>query len=109
MAKFESLKHVEALERALKNASHLRAIDSAAVAEARRLAWVLDDPSFPIVAGKFDNVSPARYLDVLNALQLTPASRAKAVKEAATVKKPAKVTDPKVASMDAQRAKYRRG
>lgn len=112
--KFVEESNGDALERSLKNADWLRAVDSAAVAEARRLAQILDDPDFPTIGGRFDNVSPARYLDVLNSLKLTPAARDRAEREAAKLqtKKEPRVRNavpPGVSVIDAQRAKYRRG
>lgn len=76
----------EALERALRNAKHLRARDAATVAAARALAWKIDNwdslakvaimeaeegggrPKVP----QNDNVSLASFLKYMDALGLTP-------------------------------------
>ncbi len=45
----------------------------ATIAAARKVARLMDDPEWPIVAGgKFDNVSPALFLKYCQALGLTP-------------------------------------
>ncbi|WP_455951425.1 terminase small subunit [Arcanobacterium haemolyticum] len=103
--KFEETSQLEALNRAIKAAKHLRAADAAAVAEAKRLAMVLDDPDYPIIAGKFDNVSAARYMEALKALMLTPDARLKGEKPKES--KPSTKNGP-VSELDLQRAKYRR-
>ncbi|WP_406709352.1 hypothetical protein QEV61_04675 [Trueperella pyogenes] len=105
-AKFDDSSQCAALDRAIKAATHLRAVDAAAVAEARRLARVLDDPEYPVIAGKFDNVSAARYMEALKALMLTPEARLKGEKP--TVMKTSSVKAP-VSELDRQRAKYKRG
>lgn len=87
MANFTSESVAEALERSLKNAKHLRALDSGAVAAARALArkidawdvivdWALEDAeerdgnSRPLVPAN-DNVSIASFLKYMEALGLT--------------------------------------
>lgn len=84
MAGFEDLSVAEALERSIRNAKHLRARDSAAIAAARRLArkidawdqiveWALDDAAQgkgrPAVPAN-DNVSLGSFLKYLEALGL---------------------------------------
>lgn len=76
----------DALERALRNAKHLRARDAATVAAARALAWKIDnwetlaeaaimesheDGGRPKVPQN-DNVSLASFLKYMDALGLTP-------------------------------------
>lgn len=87
MANFTSESVAEALERSLKNARHLRALDSGAVAAARALArkidawdvivdWALEDvqerdgKGRPAVPAN-DNVSIASFLKYMEALGLT--------------------------------------
>lgn len=85
--KFEEVSVVDALERSIKNADHLRARDSAVIAAARKLArkidawdqiveWALEDaaedggvrPKVPTN----DNVSIASFLKYLEKLKLVP-------------------------------------
>lgn len=75
----------DALERAIRNASHLRARDAAAVAAARKLArkidawdtivdWAIEDASDsgrPLVPAN-DNVSLPTFLKYLDSLGLVP-------------------------------------
>lgn len=87
MANFTSESVADALERSLKNAKHLRALDSGAVAAARALArkidawdvivdWALEDVEErdgnprPAVPAN-DNVSIASFLRYMEALGLT--------------------------------------
>lgn len=84
--KFEEVSVVDALERSIKNADHLRARDSAVIAAARKLArkidawdqivdWALEDAaesgSRPAVPAN-DNVSIASFLKYLEKLKLVP-------------------------------------
>ena len=84
MAEFEELSVSEALERSLRNAKHLRAMDSATVAAARALArkidawdvivsWALEDAEDaggrPAVPAN-DNVSLSSFLKYQQALGL---------------------------------------
>jgi hypothetical protein len=84
MAAFEQTSLVDALERSLRNAKHLRAKDSAVVAAARKLArkidawdviveWALEDAiasnSRPSVPSN-DNVSIASFLKYMETLGL---------------------------------------
>lgn len=86
MAKFVDETVSDALERAIKNAKHLRVRDAAMIAAARALArkidewdviaqWAIDDalvegrrPTVPLN----DNTSIPTFLKYLEALQLTP-------------------------------------
>lgn len=87
MANFQTESVADALERSLKNAKHLRALDSGAVAAARALArkidawdvivdWALEDVEErdghgrPAVPAN-DNVSLASFLRYMEALGLT--------------------------------------
>lgn len=49
--------------------------DRGAVAVLLQLAERLDDPDFPIIDGKFDNVSQSLFVKTLETLGLTPAGR----------------------------------
>lgn len=86
MAAFVQESVVEAFERSIRNAKHLRARDAAAVAAARALArkidawdviveWALDDAQDskgrPAVPAN-DNVSIASFLKYLDQLRLLP-------------------------------------
>lgn len=95
-AKFADLSVRDGLERSLRNAKHLRAKDSAAVAAARALAdkidawdviveWALEDAAGsgrPKVPAN-DNVSLASFLKYCEALRILPGE----VKESAPVVK----------------------
>lgn len=67
-----------ALERSIKAAKRDGLIDlekhAALIAVARKLANLLDDPSWPNPGGKFDNVTPAKFLDYCVRLGLAPAA-----------------------------------
>ena len=84
--KFEDVSVVDALERSIKNATHLRARDAAVIAAARKLArkidawdqiveWALEDAmesgGRPAVPAN-DNVSIASFLKYLERLRLVP-------------------------------------
>ena len=58
------------------------------VAVARKLADFLDDPDWPYVRDKFDNVTPAKFLDYCVHLGLVPESC-----ESESVKRPVKAAD----------------
>lgn len=65
-----------ALERSLRSARADGRIDMAAqaalIAAARKLANLMDDPDWPLIAGRFDNVTPAKFLDYCTRLGLAP-------------------------------------
>lgn len=42
------------------------------ISAGRKIAKVMDDPDWPIVKGKVDNVSPSVFLKYCEALRLTP-------------------------------------
>ena len=50
--------------------------DAGTVELLRRLAARLDDPDFPVIDGRFDNVSESLFLKTAAALGLTPEMRA---------------------------------
>jgi hypothetical protein len=50
-------------------------MDEGAVAVLRKLAETLDHPDFPVIDGKFDNVTQSVYLRYCEQLGLTPAGR----------------------------------
>lgn len=92
---FPEMTLAEALERAIRNAPHLRARDSAAVVAARLLAekidnwqiiveWAMEDAvesdSRPAVPAN-DNVSLPAFLKYLEALHLLPPKEATATKK----------------------------
>lgn len=107
MAKFDVLSHSAAVEAAIDAAGHLLAEDVALVTELRRLAIILDDPAFPIVDGRFDNVTPALFKQVCAELMLTPASRAVGKRSAGEVEGDGGGQAGKLASFQA-RAKLRK-
>ena len=65
----------------------------ALIEAARKVATMLDDPDWPIVRGKLDNVSPSVFLKYCDALGITPdvkpekAEKPKATKLAVMVNK----------------------
>ena len=69
----------DALEIALTAATHLTDLDLGAVAALRIVAKMLDDPEFPMVAGKFDNTSMGSFLKYSESLGLTPGGRGELV------------------------------
>jgi hypothetical protein len=102
MARFVEEGVAPALERSIKNAPHLRARHSAAVAAARALArkidawdqvvqWALDDAAQdggrPKVPAN-DNVSLASYLKYLDVLGLVPEEQTPAKGSTSTAKPP---------------------
>ena len=50
----------------------------AAIEAARKVAAVMDDPEWPIVRGKIDNVSPSVFLKYCAALNIVPGEVKKA-------------------------------
>lgn len=64
------------VEDAVKAADWLTDADTAAVELLRRLAYRLDDPEFPLIGGRFDNVTESLFLKTAAALGLTPEMRA---------------------------------
>lgn len=67
---------VATVDEALKTASWITDADSATVELLRRLADRLDDPDFPVIDGRFDNVTESLFLKTATALGLTPQIRA---------------------------------
>lgn len=61
---------------AVEAAEWLTPADAGTVALLLRLAARLDHPDFPIIDGKFDNVSESLFLKTSAALGLTPEMRA---------------------------------
>lgn len=49
--------------------------DKAAIEVLRKLARTIDHPDFPVINGRFDNVTIPTYFKYLDALGLTPAGR----------------------------------
>lgn len=66
----------ESLEKSIAAAVEEGRIDlaghAALIASARRIAAVMDEPEWPMVNGKFDNVSPSAFLKYCQALGITP-------------------------------------
>ena len=60
---------------AIADATWLTDADAGTVAVLRKLADTIDDPYFPIIADRFDNVSIPTYLRFAAALGLTPVGR----------------------------------
>lgn len=107
MAAFEHLSVAEALERSIRNAKHLRAKDSAAIAAARKLArkidawdiivdWALEDVADvrggrPAVPAN-DNVSISSFLKYMETLGLvSPIEETTATAKPSAAKPPAGV------------------
>ena len=63
------------VDSAIKSASWLTPADEATVELLRRLADRMDEPGFPVVDGKFDNVSESLFLKAAASLGLTPQVR----------------------------------
>lgn len=60
-----------------------RRAQAALIAAARKVARVMDDPEWPIIKGKYDNVSPSMLLKYCEALGICPTfdkTEAKAVR-----------------------------
>lgn len=47
--------------------------DGALIEAARQMAKTMDQPGWPVVGGKFDNVTPSIFKQYCEALHLTPA------------------------------------
>lgn len=62
---------------AAKRAGVLTEMDEGAIEALLQLAERLDDPDYPNIDGKFDNVTAALYFKACDSLGLTPAGRAK--------------------------------
>lgn len=60
---------------AAKTAGVITPLDEGAVFVLLQLAERLDDPDFPVIDGKFDNVTQALYFKACEQLGLTPAGR----------------------------------
>jgi hypothetical protein len=65
---------LQELNESIKAAEKAGRIDTktqgAVIAAARKLAAMMDEPSWPIVRGKIDNVSPSVFLKYCEALKL---------------------------------------
>jgi hypothetical protein len=62
---------------AAKRAGTITAADEGAVAVLLQMAERLDDPDFPVIDGRFDNVTQALYFKACEQLGLTPAGRSR--------------------------------
>jgi hypothetical protein len=60
-----------------KRAGQLTDMDEGACSVLLQLAERLDDPDFPVIDGKFDNVTQALYFKACEQLGLTPAGRSR--------------------------------
>lgn len=58
-----------------KRAGLIGPLDEGAVVVLLQMAQRLDDPEFPVIDGKFDNVTQGLYLKYCESLGLTPAGR----------------------------------
>lgn len=67
---------LETVDDALRAADWITPADQPTVELLRRLANRLDDPDFPTIEGRFDNVSEPLFLKTAAALGLTPEMRA---------------------------------
>ena len=66
------------VEEAVKAGRLDMASHGAAIEAARKVAAIFDEPEWPIVRGKLDNVSPSVFLKYCEALGLTPSEQPKA-------------------------------
>ncbi|MDI3330141.1 MAG: hypothetical protein QJR09_05310 [Micrococcus sp.] len=66
----------EAVE-AARTAGIITPMDNGAVETLLRLAERMDDPDFPMIDGRFDNVTESLYFKACDSLGLTPAGRQK--------------------------------
>ena len=57
----------------------------AAIEAARKLAGMMDEPTWPMVNGKLDNVSPGVFLKYCDALGILPGKQASATSRQAKV------------------------
>ena len=64
------------IDAAIADESIDAAVNAGPIAAILKVAGQIDHPDFPIVDGKFDNVSLSAYLRYCTELRLTPASRA---------------------------------
>ncbi|MEE6280158.1 terminase small subunit [Georgenia sp. MJ170] len=91
-----------------RDAGTITDADGGAVAMLLRLAERMDDPDFPVIDGRFDNVTESLYLKACDALGLTPAGREKlGVRKGGEGGKLAELRDG-IPSLDAKR-KSKRG
>lgn len=58
-----------------KRAGVITAMDEGAVSVLLQMAERLDDPDYPVIDGRFDNVTQALYFKACEQLGLTPAGR----------------------------------
>lgn len=65
---------VEAVQ-AAKRAGVITELDEGAVSVLLQMAERLDDPDYPVIDGRFDNVTQALYFRACEQLGLTPAGR----------------------------------
>lgn len=67
---------LEAFERSVEAAIASGSLDPTAhagpIEAARRVAALMDEPEWPMVNGKFDNVSPSSFLRYCQSLGITP-------------------------------------
>lgn len=73
---FDSGSMFSRAEAAVRAADWLTDADSATVELFLRLAGRMDDPEFPNIGGRFDNVTESLFLKTAAALGLTPEMRA---------------------------------
>lgn len=60
---------------AAKRAGVITELDEGAVTVLLQMAERLDDPDYPVIDGRFDNVTQALYFKACDQLGLTPAGR----------------------------------
>ena len=65
----------ESVAEAVKSGRLDMAAHGAAIEAARKVAAIFDEPEWPIVKGKLDNVSPSVFLKYCDALGLTPSEQ----------------------------------
>lgn len=67
----------EAVSLAIANGSVDEHLHGATIEAARKVASMMDEPEWPIVRGKVDNVSPSVFLKYCEVLGLTPSEKPK--------------------------------
>ena len=67
----------ESVDEAMRDGSLDKKRHGAAIEAARKLAVMMDEPTWPMVNGKLDNVSPGVFLKYCTALNLVPDEKSK--------------------------------
>ena len=75
----------KAIELSIKNGTIDPVVHGATIEAARKVASMMDDPSWPMVNGKLDNVSPGVFLKYCDALGICPDAKQQKPKKHAKV------------------------